>query len=60
MKEDKIIGTCSTHGTNLVRKPEAKRLPESPWWIREDNIKMILKVIEWEVVNSTHLTQDVV
>jgi hypothetical protein len=56
----RIVGTCSTHGTNVVRKPEAKGLLGSPRRRREDNIKIILKEIECEAVNSSHVAQDVV
>jgi hypothetical protein len=42
----------------LVAKPEETRLlrrPRSRW---EDNIKMYLQEIGWEVVNWIHMAQD--
>jgi hypothetical protein len=52
IKEDKVGGTCSTHGGDgykiLFSKPEGKRplgTPRSRW---EDNIKLDLKETVWD------------
>jgi hypothetical protein len=55
-----MAGTCSTHGTNVVGKPETKRPVGRYRRRREDNIKMIIKEIEWEAVKTSHLAQDVI
>jgi hypothetical protein len=41
-----------------VGKPEAKRPLRSPRIRWEDNIKIYLKEIEWQVVNWNHLASD--
>jgi hypothetical protein len=57
-------GVWSTHGSDekyiqdLVRKPESKRPFGRPGRRWEDNIKMKLREIEWEIVDWTHLAQD--
>jgi hypothetical protein len=56
-------GACSSHWGDkfiniLVGKPEEKkplRRPRRRW---EDNIRMDLKEIAWEVMNFVHLAQN--
>jgi hypothetical protein len=42
----------------LVRKPESKRKFGRPGRRREDNIRIVLREIGWEVVDWIYLTQD--
>jgi hypothetical protein len=42
----------------LVGRPEVKRPLRSPRRRREDNIKMDVNEIGWEVVNWIHVAQD--
>jgi hypothetical protein len=42
----------------LVRKPEGKRLLGRPRCRWEDNLRMDLREIEWEVVECTRVAQD--
>jgi len=42
----------------LVGKPERKRPLRRPRCRWEDNIRIDVREIEWEIVNWIHLTQD--
>jgi hypothetical protein len=42
----------------VVRKPEGKRPPIRPRCMWEDNIRMDLREIGWEIVDWIHLAQD--
>jgi hypothetical protein len=44
--------------TNLVRKPELKKLLGTCRRVWEDNIKMDLREIGWECLDWMHLAQD--
>jgi hypothetical protein len=64
IKEDEMSRACSTHGgiidaySVLVVKPEGKRLLGRPRLRWEDNIRMDLREVGWEGVDSIHLAQD--
>jgi hypothetical protein len=57
-------GACSTYGKdkkciqNLCRKPERKKPVGYSWRRWEDNIRMDLTEIGWEVVDWINLAQD--
>jgi len=59
-----VGGACSTHECHeknrtggVVGKPEGKRLLGRPMCRWEDNIRMDLREIVWEVVDWIHLAQ---
>jgi hypothetical protein len=52
------MGQMRTAYNVLIRKPEGKRLHERTRCIWEDNIRMDLREIGWEVLYWTHLAQD--
>jgi hypothetical protein len=64
MKEDKMGRVCNTNGekTNtyriLVPKPEGKRLLRKTRHRWVDNIKMVLREIEWRFMDWFHVSQD--
>jgi hypothetical protein len=62
--KDGMSMACSMHGRvinmyrNLVGKPKGKRPLERRKSRRQDNVKIDLKEIKCESVDSIHLTQD--
>jgi hypothetical protein len=58
MKENKVDGTCGTHGRGeesrvLVGKPEGKRLLGRPRRRWEDGIRMDYREIGWRVYSGS-------
>jgi hypothetical protein len=56
MNEDEIGGACSTHEFRneydiLIGETEWKRPLGRPWYRWEDNIRMDLTDLSWEVVD---------
>jgi hypothetical protein len=59
LKEAGMGGACSTHGRDEIHeKPERKRPLGRPMRSWEDNIRMYLRELGWEVVDWMHLAQD--